>query len=168
MIDGCRWLLLLGALAACDDGASTTESAMPAEATPSAIFAFIDDHGFEGPGWRAETDAPRPETTAVSPHDRVQVFQNERLITSRTPEGAYAADSMAVKVIYGEGDEAVGHAMMWLEPDARRFTYFCYGPRDRCGLDEQETPRDEPIFGRGIDVVCGHCHGGVVFTEIAP
>ncbi len=153
-------------LAACGGDEAGDPPALPTEASPAAILDFLDTRRFDGPGWRPESPAPRPELTPVSPHDRVRVYQNEALIQSR-PSGDYAPDSMAVKEMY-DGDTPVGYAVLWLEPGAARFTWLCYGPTGRCGLAEQAAERTSPIFGQGAEVVCGQCHGGMVFTEIAP
>lgn len=165
------WIALALCLAACDDGSDgeAVSPALPSAATPEAILAFIDSRRFEGPGWRVETPAPREESTPVSPHDRVQVFQNEALVQTRASND-YAPDSMAVKALYDAegGTEPEGFAAMWLEPGASAFTYFCYGPRGRCGLAEQAPTPEEPVFGRGSEVVCGQCHGGMIFTQIEP
>lgn len=154
------------ALGGCDGGADTGPAPLPGGATPEAILEFIDAQGYLGPTWRAESGAPREEATSVSPHDRVHVFQNETLVQAPA-EGPYPPDSMAVKVIY-DGDEPVGHAVMWRVPETVGFTYFCYGPVNRCGYAEQAHPREAPVFGVGLEVVCGQCHGGMIFTEIEP
>lgn len=151
----------------CDDGGGDIEpAAVPRAAEAAAILDFLDDRVYSGDGWRAETPEPRPRDTAVSPHARVQVFQNEILIHGRD-QTPYPPDSMAVKVMY-DGDAVVGHAVLWQVPDAPSLTWFCYGPTNRCGLAEQSHPRDAPVFGDGTAVVCGQCHGGMVFTEITP
>ncbi len=166
-----RWIPLVCALPAlvslaCDDGAPPVDTARPAAVDPVAILEFIDSRAYAGPGWRAETAEPRPETTAVSPHDRVQVFQNEALITGRQGDWI-PPDSMAVKVMY-DGDQIVGHAFLWQLPDTVGITWLCYGPTNRCGYLERAHPRESPVFGTGSAVVCGQCHGGLVFTEITP
>ena len=161
--------LLLGSSSTsvgCDPGPSAPDPARPSAAEPAAILEFIDARGYAGEGWRPETDVPRPEDTNVSPHDRVQVFQNETLITGRQGDWI-PPDSMAVKVMY-DGDDVVGHALLWQLPDTAGITWFCYGPTHRCGYAEQAHPRDAPVFGTGSQVVCGQCHGGLVFTRIAP
>lgn len=147
------------------------DAARPAAPTAEAMGAFVDAQGYEGVGWRSDSDGPRPEITVVSPHDRVQAFQNEILITTRSGPSelgeTYGDDSMAVKIMY-DGDEVVGRAMMWKVPGTAGFTYFCYGGSGRCGYIERAHTREAPVFGRGLEVVCGQCHGGTIFTWIDP
>lgn len=163
-----RWTSALGGcvlgLAGCDPVVES-ERSVPGEATPAAILEFLDGRGYTGATWRAETGGPRDEVTAVSPHDRVQVFQNDTLVEA--PPEVFPPDSMAVKVLY-DGDEQVGHAVMWRVPGTTGFTYFCYGPVNRCGYAEQAHPREAPVFGTGLAFACGQCHGGQIFTEIEP
>lgn len=135
---------------------------LPEAPTAAALDRFLADRAFENSGWFAETETPREEESAVSPHDRVRVFQNAALRDGRDqPE--LPADSMAVKEIF-DGDDSVGFAAMWRVVDDEPFTYFCWGPAGRCGVQETATPREEPMFGVGTEVVCGHCHNDLVFT----
>lgn len=157
---------ILGLMACSGDGAdsesSTAGGPWPEAATVEAVAAFVGSDEHRGQGWVAETDAPRPENSGVSPHGRVQVWLNAPLAEHlRTVgDGAYPDGSVAVKELYSETDERLGHAVMWLDGDD--WVYFCDETPGRCG-DEMPTT---PMLGRGLDTGCGFCHGGVIFNEL--
>ncbi len=126
-----------------------------------------------GPGWVAETDNPRPASSAVSPHGRVRVFFNDTLVTSlKAGHGTLTGEplargAMAVKELY-EGETLAGHAIYYKAADGSAHAssvYYCFGPATRCLFDREETSIEKPIFGAGYDAQCHHCHGGTVFTK---
>jgi hypothetical protein len=111
----------------------------------------------------------------------VRVFANERLLASiakgngvepdpdnpgllqADPSSAHDTGSMAVKEMY-QGDERVGRAaLVKLEGTQGQVAYYCEGATSVCGV--QDTP---PIYGIGLSVGCGACHGGIVFTVNFP
>ena len=114
------------------------------------------------------------QTSVVSPHDDVRVWLNDIAIASQaagngevggTPHDLYTA---AVKEIY-DGADRVGAAMLFKTaegdlPDS--VTYWCYGPAGRCASGDGDTTADAPIFGTGLNVACGSCHGGTIFSTI--
>src|SRR5262245_46729634 len=59
-----------------DVDSGTTLGLVPTDSTAAAIRAFLDAKTYQGPEWVAETAAPRPESSGVSPHDDVRVFLN--------------------------------------------------------------------------------------------
>ena len=170
--------LLLAACGGETDGSGTAGDAgamstgvpgvpdVPGDASPEAIGAFLDARGFTADTWRTDVENPRPESSLVSPHNDVIVYQNATLIGSRGDAG-FAAGSMAVKEMY-DGDTPVGYAAMYLADVEEGFSYYCWGPEGRCGTPEIDVTADAPVYGRGLDVSCGHCHGEMVFTIISP
>ena len=110
----------------------------------------------------------------VSPHDQVRVFFNDTLISSqRAGNGEFQGTphdlgSMAVKELY-DGDTLVGHAVIYqaegnAQPEST--VYYCVGPERRCLTEGLAFSLDEPAFGRGMEIGCGGCHGGMVFTTM--
>jgi hypothetical protein len=130
--------------------------------------------------WRSETTQPRAASDIVSPHGDVQVHANETLLLSlENGNGASLNDagdlafdpeapphtpgSLAIKDLF-EGDEVVGHAaILKLDGSSRAAAYYCEGPRERCG-----STTEPPVYGEGLSVGCGGCHGGRVYTVEFP
>lgn len=147
---------------------------VPGMGTAEEIGTFVAEMRYRGDGWTAQTEAPRPESSPVSPHDDVRVWINDIAIASQAagnggvdapPHELYSA---AVKEMY-DGTDLVGVAVLYRteegeSPDAT--TYWCYGPFGRCSTGDPEATPEEPIYGQGLTVGCGSCHGGNIFSEI--
>lgn len=155
-------------------GEETGMDELPSAATPEAIAEFLAREGHLGATWRAETPEPRERSSSVSPHDRVQVHFNDILIQSQaagngTLDGSpHDKHSMAVKRMFDIDGEQVGTAVMFKHEageSAGSWAYYCVGPADRCLPREGPFDEEEPVFGMGLQVDCGVCHGGLVFTE---
>ena len=142
--------------------------------TAEGIAAFLANENHRGEGWQSETAEPRESSTVVSPHDQVRVFFNDALVNSqRAGNGefqgtAHDAGSMAVKEFY-DGDNVVGHAVIYQAENntmPESTVYYCVGPQRRCLTEGPAFSLDEPAFGRGLEIGCGGCHGGLVFTTM--
>lgn len=147
------------------------EESRPADASADAIEQFLNDQGYREDGWAAETDAPREAADQVSPHGRVRVWINDVLDMSQDAgnQGSeHVPWSMTVKELYDDGDQIVGHAVMFnaIEGNDPVWTYYCWGPEGRCGTGEPAYTMEEPSYGQGFDVSCGSCHAGNVFTQL--
>jgi hypothetical protein len=158
--------------ATASEGTAATDGMLsrPEDGSLEAIGAFLGEEGYLGDGWASETAEPRPTVNTVSPHQQVRVFMNDILIESIAAEnmGAdHAPWSMAVKEFYDE-DVLVGQAAMFnaVEDGEAVWTYYCWGPAGRCSTEEPEHAQGEPLYGQGLEVPCGSCHGGNVYTRI--
>jgi len=165
-----RWWPVLAAACApkgLDSGPSAPPS-YPTDASAEGIAAFLDASLYREPPWIAETDAPREQDSASSPHDRVRVWGNEVLVASQAAGNgalggsAHAAGSMSVKEIVEDDDSLLGLAVMLkIEGDADAWSYYCDGPETRCGVRE---PAD-PYYAVGWEAECAYCHGGLIFNQ---
>lgn len=165
-------LLLILISTACGADSSSDSNADETLTTPDGIKTFLANEIYRGTGWQSETDGPREESSVVSPHDRVRVFLNDTLINSqRAGNGKFqgtphATGSMAVKELYEE-DTVVGHAVIYQAANntlPESTVYYCVGPLGRCLTESTAYSVEEPAYGRGTDINCGGCHGGLVFT----
>lgn len=151
-------------------GGTGGSSNVPADGSEDAIAAFLAADAYKGQGWTAETDMPRDPSDGVSPHGRVQVYLNDQVVASQAAGNdglntPHDLESMAVKELYDDADALVGKMAMFRALDESWY-YFCYGPADRCNSGEPEYPEDAPMYGKDLEVACGTCHNGAVFTEL--
>jgi hypothetical protein len=152
-------------------GGVTAPGSRPATESSASIASFLAAKTYESPPWVAETPMPREMSGVSSPHERVRVYFNDLLTQSfaagngsRESQLAHTTGSMAVKVLY-DADTQVGMAAsLKLEGPFRQWAYYCEGPRDRCATSKGPFTAADPLYGVGIEVDCGFCHDGVVFT----
>ena len=167
-------LLLILLSTACGGDSGSDSNSDETLTTPEGIREFLANESYRGAGWQSETEGPREESSIVSPHDRVRVFLNDTLVNSqRAGNGEFQGTphdtgSMAVKELYEEGT-VVGHAVIYQSANNKlpeSTVYYCVGPIGRCLTEGSAYTVDEPAYGRGTDISCGACHGGLVFTLI--
>ena len=122
------------------------------------------------PTWTSVHDAPfTPTPTAF--HGTVRVYLNQTVMDFRAanPDPLVAPavpGAMAVKELYDDGGNLVGHAVIYYEADMP--VYYCYGPAGRCYGTSADTTMDAPDWGVGDATAvsqCSICHGGNIYTE---
>lgn len=151
----------------------------PIDGSLQSILEIIQSESYRE--WTAETEEPRERSTGVSPHGHVRVFANERLLASIAKGNGVEPDpddpgklmtdvttahdtgSMVIKEMYLGEERIARAAMVKLEGIQSQVAYYCEGDPLRCGT--REAP---PIYGVGLSVGCGACHGGMVFTVNFP
>ena len=151
---------------------------LPSSDSQADIGAFVEKRGYKGATWIAETAGPREQNLPASQHgSTVRVWENAPLVASLKAgrdgrEGHPYPDqwSMAVKELYdATSGEFVGAAVSFKTTagsDFGAWTYYCYGPENRCSFQGSATI-DMPIYGKGSlppGNNCGFCHGFSVFT----
>lgn len=158
-------------LVACgsDDSSSTDTSLVPTDLSAEGLTAFLEEERYRQTGWTPESEAPRPQESG-SPHSTVRVWLNDVTVAAQAedPENL-PVDSMAVKELF-EGDTLVGIATVLKTTEGESpntWLYYCYGPAGRCSNNDPEATKEEPIYGRGLDVSCGYCHSGII-TSLTP
>jgi hypothetical protein len=171
-----------GASGRADSGAIDAGGGRPTELPPSDsqadIGTFVATRGYQGATWIAETAAPREQSLVGSQHgSTVRVWENPPLVAS-LKAGRDGRDdhpypdqwSMAVKELYDAmSGEFVGAAVAFKTAagaDFGAWTYYCYGPDNRCSFQGPGTI-DMPIYGKGSSAPgsnCGFCHGFSIFT----
>ena len=151
---------------------------LPSSDSQLDIGAFIEQRGYKGATWIAETAAPREQSIPGSQHgSTVRVWENPPLVAS-LKAGRDGRDdhpypdqwSMAVKELYdATSGDLVGAAVAFkttATADFGAWTYYCYGPDNRCSFQGTGTI-DAPIYGKGSSSPgnnCGFCHGFSIFT----
>lgn len=71
--------------------------------------------------------------------------------------------AMAVKEFYDDpSGSPLGYAVLFYSGDA--WTYYCYGPANRCASGSSDSTSDAPLYGDVSD--CRFCHGGNVYTAL--
>jgi len=143
-----------------------------------AFAALLSSEAYREPPWVAQTDEPRPASHSTSPHGDVRVFANEVLIRSIASGMGVTEDengeliaattghepgAMAVKEFYQDGAVVGRAALLKVEGAPSNMTYYCDGPAELCGVEGAS-----PIYGTGLSVGCGFCHGGLVYTISFP
>lgn len=131
---------------------------------------FLEDGEFRKEGWKPDVAMPR-KAKGTSPHGRVRVFFNEKVVSAHgsTPV-EYEKGSVVVKEFFDEDDESVGWTALRKIKDGEdefdAWQVFCAGPRtegtmiiDRCLKGETITV-DEPVVGTLEDhkESCTGCH----------
>jgi hypothetical protein len=146
----------------------------PADSSSASIASFLAAKTYRSAPWQSETAMPRPGgTLSGSPHERVRVYYNEVLVQSfqagngsREPPLPHTTGSMAVKEMYDDTDLQVGVAAeLRLSGAFEQWAYYCEGPAGRCATGKPTATAAAPLYGVGLGVDCGFCHGGVVFTR---
>nr|MDQ2647626.1 hypothetical protein [Myxococcota bacterium] len=137
----------------------------PTDLSKAGIAAFLESKGYEG--WKFDVDAPR-DPDRLGTHGRVRVAINSTLEASIAAgadgeKSPFAAGSMAVKELYGEGDALSGLAFIAkVAPEnvTTSWVYYCDGPAAQCGLNSEPVP----YFASGATLgACGFCHGNYFF-----
>jgi hypothetical protein len=163
--------------ASAKDTAPPASAALPASDGQDDIAAFLEAESYRKAPWISETAGPRPRSMDTSPHGTVRVWLNDKLVASqKAGHDGYKdqttgmthppldKDSMAVKEFYDDAGMKVGVAALFKVGEgttANTTTYYCKAPIGRC-LTNQNS---EEVYGRGIGVACGFCHGGLVYTK---
>ena len=163
-------LLACGSDDGSPDGSAGPERTVPTDTSASGLATFLDGGRYQESGWTPETDAPRPQESG-SPHSTVRVWLNDVGIAGQAedPENL-PVDSMAVKELF-EGDTLVGIAALLKTEEGSNpnaWVYYCYGPVGRCSTSDPEASKDDPIYGRGLNVSCGYCHSGIITSGVTP
>jgi hypothetical protein len=151
---------------------------LPSSDSQADIGAFVQARGYKAATWISETAGPREQSIPGSQHgSTVRVWENAPLVASLKGgrdgrEGRPYPDqwSMAVKELYDAmSGEFVGAAVAFKTTAASDFgawTYYCYGPENRCA-SQGSTTIDMPIYGKGSSSPgnnCGFCHGFSIYT----
>jgi hypothetical protein len=151
---------------------------LPSSDSQADIGAFVEGRGYKGATWISETAGPRDQNLTGSQHgSTVRVWENAPLVTSLKAGRDGREDhpypdqwSMAVKELYdATSGEFVGAAVSFKTTagsDFGAWTYYCYGPDNRCSHLGPATI-DKPVYGKGTSSPannCGFCHGFSVFT----
>jgi hypothetical protein len=159
------------------DTAPAAPAGLPASDSSDDIGAFLGAQAYRNAPWISETAGPRPRAIDTSPHGTVRVWMNDKLVASlHAGHDGYKdtatgmshppidKGSMAVKEMYDDSGAKIGTAALFKSGDgtaASSTVYYCKAPIGRC-LDNQNS---EVVYGRGISVGCGFCHGGMVYTK---
>lgn len=149
---------------------------VPSAQTQEAYEAFLASEEYKKNGWISDVPTPREETSGVSPHDRVRVWLNPKIVesfaagngVSYQAPGHYV-DSMVVKELYDASDALVGRVSFWKVEEgkaAANWIYYCRGPAGRC-YSNSPAFDTEPLY-RKAEPQCGTCHGGLVYTTPPP
>ena len=160
----------VGPLAACgSDDATSDPPIVPTDLSVQGLAAFLEQERYQQTGWTPESAAPRPQENG-SPHSTVRVWLNDVAVAgqAKDPENL-PVDSMAVKELF-EGDTLVGVASVLKTTEGEApntWLYYCYGPAGRCSTNDPEATKEDPIYGRGLDVSCGFCHAAII-TSLNP
>lgn len=137
----------------------------PTDLSKAGVAAFLESKGYEG--WKFDADAPR-DAVGLPTHGRVRVAINSTLEASIAAgadgdKSPFAAGSMAVKELYGEGDALSGLAFIAkVAPEnvTTSWVYYCDGPVAQCGLSSESVP----YFAAGATLgACAFCHGNYFF-----
>ncbi len=137
----------------------------PTDLSKAGIAAFLQSKGYEG--WKFDADAPR-DSEGLPTHGRVRVAINSTLEASIAAgadgdKSPFAAGSMAVKELYGEGDALSGLAFIAkVAPEniTTSWVYYCDGPVAQCGLSSESVPY---FAGASTLGPCAFCHGNYFF-----
>jgi hypothetical protein len=149
------------------NGDGDGDGALPTGESSASIQSFLDEEAYTGAGWTAETSEPRAASNVVSPHGSVRVYLNGAAAASPRDNVAQE-NASAVKELYDDADALVGIAMIWQTgTTSSDVLYYCFGPAGRCSTASPERTKADPILGFGVNVDCGSCHGGTIFTELA-
>lgn len=155
------------------NGGSPTGSA-PADESSASMASFLTAKTYASAPWVPETASPRNAGAGLgSPHGLVRVYFNDVLLQSfragngqpEQPRVAHTTGSMAVKEFYDDTDTLVGAAAaLKIDGPSERWAYYCTGPEERCATGRGPFTTASPLYGVGLQVDCGFCHGGLVFT----
>jgi hypothetical protein len=159
------------------DGSTGRPTELPASDSQADISAFVERSGYKGSSWISETAMPRDGTFGTQHGGKVRVWENAPLVASlkggrdgRMGNPYPDQWSMAVKEFYDvmSGD-LVGAAVAFKTAagaDFGAWTYYCYGPDNRCSSSGTST-KEMPVYGKGSSPPgsnCGFCHGFSIFT----
>jgi hypothetical protein len=163
--------------AAPKDTAPAAPPGLPASDSQDDLAAFVDAEAYRKAPWISETPGPRPRAMDTSPHGTVRVWMNDKLVaslhaghdgfkdqTTGMTHPPLDKDSMAVKEFYDDNGTKVGAAALFKSGEgalANTTVYYCKAPIGRC-LSNQTS---DVVYGNGIKVGCGFCHGGMVYTK---
>ncbi len=156
--------------------ATDTSDDLPSGSIEEFLADLLASDDYRKAPWLAETPGPRARSSVISPHGEVRVFANDVLRDSIAKGNGVSADgdggiafsidapdhtpgSIAVKEFYEDGAVIGKAALLKLPGTTMDAAYYCTGPTSRCG-----TAEPPPIFGEGINVGCGVCHAGFVYT----
>jgi hypothetical protein len=159
------------------EGGTGRPTELPNSDSQADIGAFIERGGYKTAPWISETAIPRAGTPGTQHGSKVRVWENPPAVASlkggrdgRNGNPYPDQWSMAVKEFYDEmsGDH-VGTAVSFKTaagPDFGSWTYYCYGPDNRCFSTGPFT-KEMPFYGKGSSVPgsnCGFCHGFSIYT----
>jgi len=166
-----------GGAAGTSDGSTGRPTELPNSDSQADIGAFIERGGYKTGPWISETAVPRAGTPGTQHSGKVRVWENPPAVASLKGgrdgrDGRPYPDqwSMAVKEFYDEmSGEFVGAAVAFKTaagPDPGAWTYYCYGPDNRCFSTGPFT-KEVPFYGKGSSPPgsnCGFCHGFSIYT----
>ncbi len=166
-----------GGAGAAMDGGTGRPAELPSSEAQADIGAFIENGGYKNAPWISETSAPREGTFGTQHGGKVRVWENPPLVASlkggrdgRMGNPYPDQWSMAVKEFYDNmSGEFVGAAVAFKTmagADFGAWTYYCYGPDNRCSSYGPAT-KEMPLYGKGSSPPgnnCGFCHGFSIFT----
>ncbi len=143
-------------------GSGTTT--FPADTSSAAILAFLDSEAYKSEPWIGDA-APREAASVTSPHGTVRVFYNPEVAPSiGVADATFAPSSMIVKELIDDAGTVVGKAVNLRATSEGDWTFYCYGPGDRCGAEPADSTKENPTYGQGIGVECGFCHGDTILA----
>ena len=165
-----------GSAGAPADASTGRPTELPNSDSQADIAAFIESGGYKRLPWISETAMPREGTLGTQHASKVRVWENAPLVASlkggrdgRMNHPYPDQWSMAVKELYDEtSGEFVGAAVSFKTAGGADFgawTYYCYGPSNRCSSGGPAT-KDMPVYGKGSTTPgsnCGFCHGFSVY-----
>jgi hypothetical protein len=166
-----------GAAGATGDGSTGRPAELPSSDSQADIGAFVESGGYKMSSWISETAIPREGTVGTQHGGKVRVWENAPLVASlkNGRDGRMGNPypdqwSMAVKEFYDAmSGELVGAAVALKTAagsDFSAWTYYCYGPDNRCSSGGPAT-KDMPVYGKGSNQPgsnCGFCHGFSIYT----
>ena len=152
---------------ASDDGGSD-DGELPDDSSQAAIEAFLATESYRD--WTGDS-VIRVGGSVVNPHgDALRVFFNQAAVDSiRAGTESSLLGAMAVKEVHDDTGVVMGKAVRWKTGSGELtgdWTHYCTAPQDSelCTGATIELP----VFGTGMSMECGTCHGGKSFFAKLP
>lgn len=138
-------------------GGTSSEGQFPTDTTVAGIQAFLATESYKS--WTADP-APHAPVSYQVHGPMMQVYFNDVAVATY---GNASDLTMTVKELFDANQVKVGVAASW--KSGGMWSYYCTQDDpagDACAVDDQTFP----VYGTGINVSCGFCHGNAILSAL--